>query len=95
MPTSKPLPEWDRVLSSAVHLQEIFPDAVLVGGTATAIHARHRVSVDADPVLTDLHTRFDESSSSSNRSPGGRLPASAARCRFSAIWTELKQASVS
>lgn len=59
MPTSKPLPEWDRVLSSAVHLQEIFPDAVLVGGTATAIHARHRVSADADHVLTDLRTRFD------------------------------------
>jgi hypothetical protein len=60
MPTSKPLPEWDRVLSSAAHLQEIFPDAVLVGGTATAIHARHRVSVDADHVLPDLRTRFDE-----------------------------------
>jgi hypothetical protein len=60
MPTSKPLPEWDRVLTSAAHLQEIFPDAVLVGGTATAIHAKHRVSSDADHVLTDLRTRFNE-----------------------------------
>lgn len=60
MPASKPLPDWDRVLSSAVHLQENFPDAVLVGGTAEAIRARHRISVDADHVPTDLSTRFDE-----------------------------------
>jgi hypothetical protein len=59
MPAKKPLPEWDRVLSAAAHLQEIFPEAVLVGGTATATYARHRVSTDADHVLTDLRTRFD------------------------------------
>jgi len=59
MPTSKALPDWDRVLSSAVHLQEIFPQAVLFGGTDTAIHAQHRVSIDTDHVLTDLRTRFD------------------------------------
>jgi len=52
-------PEWDRVLSAAAHLQQIFPDAVLVGGTAAATHAGHRLSHDADHVLTDLRTRFD------------------------------------
>jgi hypothetical protein len=36
------------------------PDAVLVGGTATAIHVDHRVSTDADHFLTDLTSRFDE-----------------------------------
>jgi len=56
---SKSLPEWERVLSSAARLQQIFPDAVLVGGTASAIHAGHRMSVDADHVLTDLRQRFD------------------------------------
>jgi len=38
----------------------ILPDAVLVGGTASAIHAEHRFSQDADHVLTDLRNRFDE-----------------------------------
>lgn len=54
------LPEWERLLSSAARLQRILPDAVLVGGTAAAIHAEHRFSLDADHVLTDLRVRFDE-----------------------------------
>jgi hypothetical protein len=53
------LPEWEQVLSSAAHLQRILPDAVLVGGTAAAIYAEHRLSQDADHVLTDLRLRFD------------------------------------
>jgi len=53
------LPDWERVLSSAARLQRILPDAVLVRGTASAIHARHRFSRDADHVLTDLRHRFD------------------------------------
>ena len=54
------LPEWERLLSSAARLQQILPGAVLVGGTAAAIHAEHRFSLDADHVLTDLRMRFDE-----------------------------------
>lgn len=57
--TTPPLPDWELVLSSAAHLQRILPDAVLVGGTASAIHAQHRFSRDADHVLTDLRSRFD------------------------------------
>jgi hypothetical protein len=53
------LPDWELVLSSAARLQRILPDAVLVGGTASAIHAAHRFSRDADHVLTDLRSRFD------------------------------------
>ena len=60
MPPAKPLPEWDRILTAAAHLQELPPNAVLVGGTATAIHAAHRLSTDADHVLEDLNSRFDE-----------------------------------
>ena len=55
-----PLPDWEFVLSSAARLQRVLPDAVLVGGTASAIHAEHRFSRDADHVLTDLRSRFDE-----------------------------------
>lgn len=54
-----PLPEWDRLLSSAARLQRILPSAVLVGGSAAALHARHRFSRDADHVLTDLRQHFD------------------------------------
>jgi hypothetical protein len=54
------LPDWERVLSAAAHLQQILPDAVLVGGTAAALYAQHRFSRDADHVLTDLRPRFDQ-----------------------------------
>ena len=61
MPKStEPLPEWDRVLTSAARPQRILPDAVLVGGTAAAVHVGHRFSSDADHVLTNLRARFDE-----------------------------------
>lgn len=54
------LPEWEQLLSAAAHLQEILPNATLVGGTAVAIFAQHRLSRDADHVLPDLRDRFDE-----------------------------------
>lgn len=54
------LPEWEEVLSSAAHLQRLVPEAVLVGGTASAVYARHRYSHDADHVLTDLRSHFDQ-----------------------------------
>ena len=54
------LPEWDLLLSSAARLQHILPSAVLVGGTAASLHAKHRFSRDADHVLTNLRDRFDE-----------------------------------
>lgn len=61
MPTNTaPLPEWELVLSSAARLQKILPQAVLVGGTASALYAEHRFSRDADHVLTDLRPRFDQ-----------------------------------
>ncbi|MBF0240466.1 MAG: hypothetical protein HQM12_22415 [SAR324 cluster bacterium] len=54
------LPDWEEVLSSAARLQKILPDAVLVGGSASAIYAKHRLSTDADHILTDLRERFDK-----------------------------------
>jgi hypothetical protein len=47
-----------RVLASAAHLQQIVPDAVLVGGAAAALHAGHRESFDHDHVLVDLADRY-------------------------------------
>ena len=51
-----PLPDWELVLSSAARLQRILPDAVLVGGTASAIHAEHLFSRDAGHVLAELES---------------------------------------
>lgn len=47
-----------RVLESAARLQELVPDAVLVGGTAAALHAGHRESLDHDHVLANLDQRY-------------------------------------
>ena len=48
------LPDWELVLSAASRLQRLIPDAVLVGGTASAVYAGHRFSRDADPMPYDL-----------------------------------------
>lgn len=52
-------PSLQVVLKSAARLQEIIPEAVLVGGSAAAFHAGHRVSFDHDHVISDLTDRFD------------------------------------
>ena len=60
MPKPTSLPDWEQVLSAAARLQQLLPEAVRVGGTAPAIHARHRFSRDADHVLPGLREHFDE-----------------------------------
>lgn len=54
------LPEWERLLRAAARLQGILPNTTLVGGTAAAIDAGHRQSMDADHVMAGLTSRFDE-----------------------------------
>lgn len=53
------MPSLEPVLESAARFQELVPDAVLVGGSAAAYYARHRLSQDHDHVLADLRDRFD------------------------------------
>jgi hypothetical protein len=52
--------DWERLLAAERHLQYLIPGAVLVGGTAAVLHARHRISLDGDHVLEDLRHRFHE-----------------------------------
>jgi len=52
-------PSLAAVLESAARLQQVVPDAVLVGDSAAAWHAGHRDSFDHDHVLPDLAERFD------------------------------------
>ena len=56
----KQAPEIQTVLQAAARLQELVPDAVLVGGTAAAYYARHRISLDDDHVVADLRYRYEE-----------------------------------
>ncbi len=52
--------DWERLLAAERHVQHLVPGAVLVGGTAAALHVAHRFSADGDHVLQDLRGRFDE-----------------------------------
>lgn len=53
-------PDLRAVLKAAARLQQLVPDAVLVGGAAAAQRAHHRVSFDDDHVVVDLRERFDD-----------------------------------
>lgn len=55
-----PLPDWELVLSSAARLQRILPDAVLSGGTVSAIHA---IVVPEFETLVKLSPHEDDSMS--------------------------------
>ena len=54
------LPDRELLLRAAAQLQRILPDATLVGGTAAALEAGHRRSLDAYHVVVGLASRFDE-----------------------------------
>ncbi|WP_203454277.1 hypothetical protein [Jiangella aurantiaca] len=58
-PGGPPSAELTAVLESAARLQQLVPDAVLVGGSAAAFYAGHRDSFDHDHVVADLRDRFD------------------------------------
>jgi hypothetical protein len=49
----------EDVLDRAARLQALAPGAVLVGGSAAALYAHHRESLDNDHVVEDLSERFD------------------------------------
>jgi hypothetical protein len=51
---------WEKLLEAASNLQGLFPEAVLVGGSAATVHAQHRFSFDADHVLMDLEQNFNQ-----------------------------------
>lgn len=60
MASANQLPDWERLLSAERHLQALIPDAILVGGTAAALHAEHRKSLDGDHVVANLREQFDD-----------------------------------
>lgn len=52
-------PDLSEVLESAAKLQQLVPDAILVGGSAAALYAGHRASYDHDHVLSGLRDSFE------------------------------------
>ncbi len=54
--------EFEQVIAEGRALQGLFPDLglVAVGGTAAALHCRHRVSLDVDEVTPQLQGRYAE-----------------------------------
>jgi hypothetical protein len=59
MPKARKPPDWERLLADAALLQTKLPGAVLVGGTAAALHVHHRISIDHDHVIKDLSKHYD------------------------------------
>ena len=51
-------PDWETLLAHAATLQTKVPGAVLVGGSAAALHAGHRFSFDHDHVISDLRRNY-------------------------------------
>lgn len=51
---------WERLLSAQMVFQKRFPECILVGGTASALHAGHRISLDADHIYPELKKYFSE-----------------------------------
>ena len=86
---------WERLIDVAAEFGLRHPDAVLVGGTVAALYAGHRVSLDADFVLTDLRDRFAQLLSALESDPNwvtARLnPPVLILGRFKGVETGLRQ----
>ena len=51
---------WQKLLEAAANIQGLLPGTVMVGGSAAAIHLKHRYSFDADHVLANLKESYEE-----------------------------------
>jgi mitochondrial fission protein ELM1 len=67
------IPDWETLLAHAALPQAKIPAAILVGGTAAAVHAGLRISFDHDHVVKDLAKNQGQSRVSARR----RTPSSA------------------
>ena len=51
---------WEKLLEAAANFQGLFPGSVMIGGSAAAVHLKHRYSFDADHILSDLKENYEE-----------------------------------
>ncbi len=66
------IPAWETLLAHVAVLQARIPGAVLVGGTAAAIHAKHRYSLDHDHVIQNLAGGYEAAMSALESIAGWR-----------------------
>jgi hypothetical protein len=50
---------WQKLLEAASNFQELLKGSVMIGGSAAAVHLKHRYSFDADHVLSDLKENYE------------------------------------
>lgn len=50
---------WEKLIYAASKLQEIIPEAILVGGSAASVHLQHRFSFDADHTVQNLDSNYE------------------------------------
>jgi hypothetical protein len=51
---------WQKLLEAAANFQDLLTGSVLIGGSAVAVHLKHRYSFDADHILSDLKENYEE-----------------------------------
>ncbi len=51
---------WQKLLEAAANFQQLITGSVMIGGSAAAIHLKHRYSFDADHILLDLKDNYEE-----------------------------------
>jgi len=51
---------WQKLLEAAANFQGLLPGSVMIGGSAAAIHLKHRYSFDADHILSNLKENYAE-----------------------------------
>lgn len=61
--------DWDAVVAAGVAAQRLVPGCVAVGGSAAALYAHHRFSLDTDHLVMDLTGRFEEVRETLERDP--------------------------
>lgn len=59
MDSNRYFEDWQKLIFAASKLQEIIPNAILVGGCAASVHLQHRFSFDADHTLQDLDVNYE------------------------------------
>lgn len=52
--------QWQKLLEAAANFQELLNGSVMIGGSAVAVHLKHRYSFDADHILSDLKENYEE-----------------------------------
>jgi len=51
---------WQKLIEAAANFQKLLAGSVMIGGSAVALHLKHRYSFDADHILSDLKENYEE-----------------------------------